>query len=116
LKLAVTKRPISESCLSASGAYRPLRADRDHVEQAASPLAAFLIGPLNQFIVIRFTNDVSGARSIGGWLGTGPDRGIALFFTVVGLVGVLMAIAALRSPFSRLLSERYLDGEASIQP
>lgn len=86
------------------------------MEQAASPLTAFLIGPLTQFIVIPFMTDGAGARSIGGWFGTGPDRGIALVFTVAGIVGVLVSIAALRSRSYRLLSERYLDGEATVQP
>jgi DHA3 family multidrug efflux protein-like MFS transporter len=83
------------------------------MEQAASPLTAFLIGPLTQFIVIPFMTDGAGARSIGGWFGTGPDRGIALVFTVAGLVGVLVAIAALRSGSYRLLSARYLDADAT---
>jgi DHA3 family multidrug efflux protein-like MFS transporter len=85
------------------------------MEQAASPLTAFLIGPLTQFIVIPFMTDGVGARSIGGWFGTGPDRGIALVFTVAGLVGVLAAIAALRSRPYRLLSARYLKAEISPQ-
>jgi DHA3 family multidrug efflux protein-like MFS transporter len=83
------------------------------MEQAASPLTAFLIGPLTQFIVIPFMTDGAGARSIGGWFGTGPDRGIALVFTVAGLVGVLVAIVALRSRSYRLLSARYLSADAS---
>jgi DHA3 family multidrug efflux protein-like MFS transporter len=85
------------------------------MEQAASPLTAFLIGPLTQFIVIPFMTDGAGARSIGGWFGTGPDRGIALVFTVAGLVGVLVAIAALRSRSYRLLSARYLNADATPQ-
>jgi MFS transporter, DHA3 family, multidrug efflux protein len=85
------------------------------MEQAASPLTAFLIGPFTQFIVIPFMTDGAGARSIGGWFGTGPDRGIALVFTVAGLVGVLVAIGALRSRSFRLLSARYLNVEATPQ-
>lgn len=85
------------------------------MEQAASPLTAFLIGPFTQFIVIPFMTDGAGARAIGGWFGTGPDRGIALVFTVAGLVGVLVAIAALRSRPYRLLSARYLNAAAIPQ-
>ena len=86
------------------------------MEQAASPLTAFLIGPLTQFVVIPFMTDGAGARSIGGWFGTGPDRGIALVFTVAGIVGVLVSIAALRSRSYRLLSERYLKGQPADLP
>ena len=81
------------------------------MEQAASPLTAFLIGPLTQFTVIPFMTDGAGARAIGGWFGTGPDRGIALVFTVAGLIGVLVAMAALRSRPYRLLSARYVSAE-----
>lgn len=82
------------------------------IEMAASPLTAFLIGPFTQFAVIPFMTDGAGARSIGGWFGTGPDRGIALVFTVAGLVGVLVSIAALRSRSYRLLSARYAESGA----
>ena len=71
------------------------------VEQAASPLTAFLIGPLTQFVVIPFMTDGAGADAIGSWFGTGPERGIALVFTLAGLVGVLVTILALRSRYYR---------------
>ncbi|MCA0144617.1 MFS transporter [Blastococcus sp. LR1] len=77
------------------------------VEQAASPLTAFLIAPLTEFVVIPFMTDGAGARSIGGWFGTGPVRGMALVLTVTGLVGVLVVLAALVSPAYRRLSAAY---------
>jgi DHA3 family multidrug efflux protein-like MFS transporter len=77
------------------------------VEQSASPLTAFLIGPLTQFVVIPFMTDGAGAQTIGGWFGTGPDRGIALVFTVAGVVGVLITILALNSKYYRQLSAAY---------
>jgi len=81
------------------------------VEQSASPLTAFLIGPLTQFAVIPFMTDGAGAQSIGGWFGTGPDRGIALVFTVAGLVGVLVTVLAFYSRPYRDLSRAYAAGK-----
>jgi DHA3 family multidrug efflux protein-like MFS transporter len=80
------------------------------VEQAASPVTAFLIGPLTQFIVIPFMTDGAGAEAIGGWFGTGPDRGIALVFTVAGLIGLFVTILAFNSTYYRQLSAAYAKG------
>lgn len=77
------------------------------VEQAASPLTAFLIGPLTQFIVIPFMTDGAGARAIGSWFGTGAPRGIALVFTIAGVIGVIVTILALNSKYYRDLSKAY---------
>jgi DHA3 family multidrug efflux protein-like MFS transporter len=77
------------------------------VEQSASPLTAFLIGPLAEFVVIPFMTTGAGAALIGGWFGTGPARGIALVFTVAGLVGLIVTIIAFRSKYYRQLSEAY---------
>lgn len=81
------------------------------VEQSASPLTAFLIGPLTQFVVIPFMTDGAGAQSIGGWFGTGPDRGIALVFTLAGIVGVLVTVLAFNSRPYRDLSRAYAAGK-----
>jgi hypothetical protein len=73
------------------------------VEQAASPLTAFLVGPLTQFIVIPSMTDGRAADAIGGWFGTGPDRGIALVFLLAGVVGLTATVLALASrPYRRL--------------
>jgi DHA3 family multidrug efflux protein-like MFS transporter len=77
------------------------------VEQAASPLTAFLIGPLTEFVVIPFMTDGAGADTIGDWFGIGPARGIALVFTVAGLLGVLVTVFALNSKYYRQLSAAY---------
>lgn len=82
------------------------------VEQAASPLTAFLIGPLTQFIVIPFMTDGAGADAIGSWFGTGPARGIALVFTLSGALGVVITILAMRSGYYRRLSAAYANGSA----
>ncbi|HEY0979643.1 MAG TPA: MFS transporter [Candidatus Paceibacterota bacterium] len=82
------------------------------VEQAASPLTAFLIGPLAQFFFIPFMTTGAGAAAIGSWFGTGPDRGIALVFIVAGALGLLMTIVAFNSKYYRQLSARYLASPA----
>jgi len=81
------------------------------VEQAASPLTAFLTSPLAQFVFIPFMTDGVGARTIGGWFGTGPDRGIALVFVLAGSLGLLATLAALGSRDYRQLSEPFDQGE-----
>lgn len=78
------------------------------VEQAASPLTAFMIGPIAQFIFIPFMTTGAGVELIGGWFGTGPDRGMALVFILTGIIGLCVTILAMKSKYYRLLSERYL--------
>ncbi|SMC52657.1 MFS transporter [Kibdelosporangium aridum] len=77
------------------------------VEQAASPLTAFLISPIAEFLVIPFMTTGSGADLIGNWFGTGPDRGIALVFIMVGFLGIITTVIALRSRPYRNLSRQY---------
>ncbi|HYF63287.1 MAG TPA: MFS transporter, partial [Herpetosiphonaceae bacterium] len=79
------------------------------MEMAASPLTAFLIGPLAQFVFIPFMTTGAGVELIGGWFGTGPDRGIALVFTITGLIGLAMTLISMRSPAYRRLAARYRD-------
>lgn len=77
------------------------------VEEAASPITAFMIGPIAQYVFIPFMTTGAGVDLIGGWFGTGKDRGLALLFTVTGLIGLLITILAMRSRAYRLLSENY---------
>jgi DHA3 family multidrug efflux protein-like MFS transporter len=77
------------------------------VEQAASPLTAFLIGPLTQFLAIPYMTSGAGADLIGGWFGTGADRGIALVFCLTGALGVVLTLAAFGSRAYRQLSDAY---------
>ncbi len=79
------------------------------LEQAASPLTAFLIGPIAQFLVIPFMTDGWGAENMGPWFGTGADRGLALVFVVIGIVGIVVTVLALRSAPYRRLSRAYAD-------
>lgn len=78
------------------------------VEQAASPLTAFAIGPITQFFFIPFMTTGEGVNLIGSWFGTGPDRGIALVFTITGFLGLAMTVLAMSSRFYKELSNHYL--------
>jgi len=84
------------------------------VESSASPLTAFLIGPLTEFVVIPFMTVGAGAAAIGPWFGTGPARGIALVFTVAGVMGLIMTIIAFRSKQYRQLSAYYAEAPAEV--
>jgi MFS transporter, DHA3 family, multidrug efflux protein len=77
------------------------------IEQAASPVTAFVIGPIAQFIFIPFMTTGAGVTLIGGWFGTGTDRGLALVFTLAGVLGLAVTLLAMRSPAYRLLSRSY---------
>jgi DHA3 family multidrug efflux protein-like MFS transporter len=77
------------------------------LETAASPVTAFLIGPIAQFWILpSMTNGVL-ADALGPWFGTGPDRGMALIFIVAGVIGLTVTVLALRSRPYRNLSSRY---------
>jgi MFS transporter, DHA3 family, multidrug efflux protein len=84
------------------------------IEQAASPLTAFLIGPITQLIFIPFMTSGAGARLIGDWFGTGPDRGIALVFVLAGIAGICLTAGALRSRYYRQLSSHYADRRPAL--
>lgn len=79
------------------------------VEQAASPITAFLIGPVAQLIFIPFMTTGVGTELIGSWFGTGTDRGLALLFTVAGMIGLTATLLAMRSNAYRSLSRIYED-------
>jgi MFS transporter, DHA3 family, multidrug efflux protein len=86
------------------------------IEQAASPLTAFLIAPITQLLVIPWMTDGWGAEVLGPWFGTGPDRGIALVFVVAGIIGLLVTGLALLSRPYRRLSAVYAEGSAEPVP
>ena len=84
------------------------------VEQAASPLTAFLIAPVAQFVFIPYMTDGAGARLIGDWFGTGSARGLALVFVLTGIAGLIATVIALRSRPYRRLSKRYTQAPDTV--
>ncbi len=74
------------------------------VENAAAPLTAFLMAPLAETVFMPFMTDGRGVEWIGDWFGSGPERGIALMFTLAGLLGVAVTIGVWMSRSYRRLS------------
>ncbi len=73
------------------------------VENAASPVTAIAVGPFAQEVMMPLMTDGAGADLIGSWYGTGPVRGLALMFSVAGLLGALVtALAMVSRPYRRL--------------
>lgn len=79
------------------------------VEQSAAPLTTFLIGPIAETFFIPFMTTGAGVGLIGGWFGTGADRGIALVFTVTGIIGLVLTVIAMNTKYYQLLSNRYMN-------
>lgn len=78
------------------------------VEQAASPITAFTIGPITQFIFIPFMTTGAGVELLGPWFGTGSSRGIALVFTLTGIIGLTMTLLATQSKAYKRLTAAYM--------
>ncbi len=81
------------------------------IENAASPVTAFAIGPVAQLWVIPFMTDGAGADSIGSWFGTGTARGIALIFTLAGVAGIVVTMLASKSRWYRSISRTAASAE-----
>jgi DHA3 family multidrug efflux protein-like MFS transporter len=71
------------------------------VENAAAPLTAMFMGPVAERVFMPLMTDGRGADWIGGWFGTGPERGLALIFTLAGVLGVVVTVAVRLSPSYR---------------
>jgi DHA3 family multidrug efflux protein-like MFS transporter len=82
-------------------------------EQAASPITAFLIGPIAQLIFIPFMTTGAGVDLLGPWFGTGTDRGIALLFIMAGSFGLMVTLVAMRSAAYKMLSLNYQQRHAA---
>lgn len=77
------------------------------VESASSPLTAFLIAPIAQFMIIPYMQSDAGKQAFGWLLGAGETRGIALVFVAASLVMLIVALFAFRTRAYRRLSDSY---------
>ena len=74
------------------------------VENAASPLTAFLMAPIAETVFMPFMTDGAGVELIGSWFGVGPERGIALMFVLAGVVGAAVTVGVWTSASYKRLS------------
>lgn len=74
------------------------------VEQAATPVSSVLIAPVAESWFMPLMDDGWGAEHLGGLIGTGPERGIALVFMLAGLVGLIVTLGVRFSSAYRRLS------------
>jgi DHA3 family multidrug efflux protein-like MFS transporter len=82
------------------------------VEQLASPLTAFFIGPVTQIFFIPFMTTGKGVELIGSWYGVGQGRGIGLVFTIAGILGLIITLFSMKTKSYKLLEETYLNNKS----
>ena len=70
----------------------------------SAPVTAICMGPLAERVFMPFMTDGRGADWIGDWFGRGPERGLALAFTLAGLLGIAATLAARSSRSYRRVS------------
>jgi DHA3 family multidrug efflux protein-like MFS transporter len=79
------------------------------VELAASPISAFLIGPIAEFALIPYMESSEGRDTWRWLLGDGEARGIALVFLAAGAIMFVTVLLALASAPYRRLSAAYAE-------
>lgn len=77
------------------------------VESASTPISAFLIGPLAEFLIIPYMDSQAGKNTFGWLLGDGQARGIALVFVIASLIMLLVVLLAFTTKAYRNLSAGY---------
>ena len=77
------------------------------VESASSPITAFIVAPIAQFIIIPFMRSNTGTQVFGWLLGSGQARGIALVFLIASLIMLVVVLFAFKTRAYRQLSDSY---------
>jgi len=77
------------------------------VESASTPISAFLIGPIAEFIIIPYMNTTAGKETFGWLLGDGQARGIALVFFFASALLLAVVLIAFMTRAYRNLSQFY---------
>ena len=77
------------------------------MESAASPISAFMIGPIAQYVLIPYMRSTEGKATWGWLLGSGQARGIALVFVIASVLMLTLVLFVFRSRSYHLLSDTY---------
>ncbi len=77
------------------------------VESASTPISAFLIGPIAEFIILPYMKTQHGKDAFGWLLGDGQARGIALVFVFASLIMLVIVLLAFTTRAYRNLSQYY---------
>lgn len=90
---------------------------RQMIALSTSPLAYLLAGPLTDRVFNPLlTSEGPLAGSLGQLIGTGPQRGIGLFFSLLGLLIMLIIIAGYLYPRVRLVETELSDAVIELAP
>lgn len=77
------------------------------IESASTPISAFIVAPLAQYIVLPYMNSEAGKSTWGWLLGEGEARGIALVFLIASLIMLVVVLLAFTTKAYRELSRYY---------
>jgi DHA3 family multidrug efflux protein-like MFS transporter len=77
------------------------------IESASTPVAACVIGPVAQFVLVPFMNSGSGHSTFGRLLGEGQARGLALTFVVASAIMLIVVLLAFLTRTYRRLTAEY---------
>jgi DHA3 family macrolide efflux protein-like MFS transporter len=84
---------------------------RRTLSQSMKPLAFLISGPLADYVFEPWMSQ-EGALAhtfIGGWIGTGPGRGIGLMMVIAGLGLILVSVLAFANPRVRRVEDELAD-------
>ncbi|MFI7065058.1 MFS transporter [Kribbella sp. NPDC050124] len=77
------------------------------IETASTPVAAFVIGPVAQFLLVPYMNSTPGHTTFGWLLGPGQARGLALTFVTGSAIMLVVVLAAFLTKTYRTLTTEY---------
>jgi hypothetical protein len=80
--------------------------DTEEARRGAFAIVAAIPGLTALIFFSTFMTVGAGVDLIGGWFGTGADRGIAIVFTLAGIIGLIVTLIAMNTKYYGLLGKR----------